>query len=103
VKVIALLFLLSLASHVALPSAAWAHDCPEELEACLRMSLGGPLGLIGAALLMAGAAMAERRRREQEQREWDEGLANVRKAGGYGPHQRQSSWGPFRRAGRWRK
>jgi hypothetical protein len=75
----------TLAGFVLFPSVVWAHDCPEELEACLRMSLGGPLGLIGAALLMAGAAMAERRRREQEQRDRDDRYEAFRKALGPPP------------------
>jgi hypothetical protein len=47
----------TLLCSVLFPSAAWAHDCPQELADCLRLSLSSPLGLLAAAMLMSAAAM----------------------------------------------
>lgn len=63
---------LTLVCSVVFPSVAWAHDCPQELGECLRLSLQSPLGLLAAAMLMGAAAMAERRRREQRAQWWEQ-------------------------------
>lgn len=49
--------MLGLAWSLVYPSVAWAHDCPQELAECLRLSLQSPLGMMAAAMLMGAAAM----------------------------------------------
>jgi hypothetical protein len=47
---------------LALPSLAWAHDCPSELGECLRKAAWGAGSMLGAALAAMGAGMAVSRR-----------------------------------------
>jgi hypothetical protein len=52
----------TLLCSVLFPSAAWAHDCPQERLECLRGALASPLGLLGAAMLLAAAWFASQPR-----------------------------------------
>ena len=61
--------LLIVAFWLALPSVAWAHDCPGELEECMRLASLAPLFMLAAALMAIGAGLdAANRALERMQR-----------------------------------
>ena len=51
------LLLLAVLLWLAFPPLVWAHDCPGELEICLRKAAFAAGALLGAALAAVGGAM----------------------------------------------
>jgi hypothetical protein len=54
---ISTILLLALGLWLAFPSVAWAHDCPGELEECLRKAAWAAGAMLGAALAAVAGAM----------------------------------------------